>query len=105
MAYSVVQGDLEPDMLINLAAPGALAALSGALQVQLLWAKPDGTVTRVSLVVVDSTAGILRRTWQAGDTDQIGIHKGMVEVTASNGELATDPNDGSTLVWDVFARL
>lgn len=106
MSYSLVAGDLGQDMLITLVVPAALAALPTAGSVQLFWTKPDGTTSRVSLTIVDPTATIeqLKRVWASGDTDQIGTHYGKVEVTDSNGKLITDPNDGSDLIWNIYAR-
>ncbi len=103
MAYSVTQGDLEPDMLITLAAPGAQAALATAQAVDLWWKKPDGTIVTVALVVVNATLYQLKRVWATGDTDIAGLHRGRVLVTASNGEVASDPNDGTHLLWWVYA--
>lgn len=107
MAYALVQGDLEPDMLINLAAPSAIAELPTALVVNMLWEKPDGTVTTVSLAIVTATGtvGQVKRVWQAGDSAEVGVHRGIVQVTCANGEITSDPNDGSTMIWNVYAPI
>lgn len=105
MAFALVKGDLEPDMLITLSAPGALAALPTATAVNLRWKKPDGTTTTVALTVVNAVAGTVKRVWAAGDSDQVGRHWGQVVVTTAGGETASDPNDGSLLSWDVYPQL
>ena len=101
--YSLVQGDLEPDMVITLAAPGALASLPTATAVNLYWKKPDGTIATVPLVVVNATTGQVKRVWAIGDTALAGLHRGIVQVTGANGEIASDPNDGTHLLWWVYA--
>jgi hypothetical protein len=105
VSYSLMRRDLEPDMLIQMEAPGAIAALTGALSVDMEWEKPDGTVSTVGLSVVDLVKGIVKRVWQNGDSDQVGEHLFTVRVTAANGEVASDPNDGSYARWWVYARL
>jgi hypothetical protein len=105
--YALIQGDLEPDMLIDLAAPAAIAELPTALGVVLQWLKPDGTLTSVPLVIVTAsgTVGQVKRVWQTGDSALVGLHKGVVQVTCANGEICSDPNDGTPLVWNVFPLL
>lgn len=103
--YSLVQGDVFEDMLIQLEAPGAIAALVNAQDVRLHWKKPDGTSSSVPLFVVDEANGVVKRVWSVGDAAQVGLHQGMVVVTAANGETATDPNNGQTFCWRVRPRL
>ena len=107
MSYSLVQGDLEPDMEIDVTAVqgGAPVNLSGAIQLQLRWRKPDKTDSLVNLVAIDLVNGRVKRVWVTGDSDQIGLHKGQVVVTESNGEIATYPNDGSYVLWYVYPQL
>jgi hypothetical protein len=100
-----VQGDLEPDMVMTVTAQGALAALATALSVQLRWKKPDGTTSMVTLTVVDVVNGIVKRVWQTGDTNITGLHRGQIVVTASNGETATSPADGTDILWMVYAAV
>jgi hypothetical protein len=109
MSYSLVVGDLEPDMEIDAVdyngSVGTAAVLTGATDVSLRWKKPDGTVITVPLVVIDLATGRLKRVWVAGDSDQEGVHFGQVVVTLANGELRTYPNDGSQIIWWVYPRL
>lgn len=98
-----VQGDLEPDMAITLTTAAALAALPAALAVNLAWKRPDGTTATVPLVVVDAPTGQLKRVWSAGDTSVVGLHRGRVVITCSNGEPLSEPDDYTHLYWWVFA--
>lgn len=102
--YGLLQGDLLPDMLIELEAPGAIAALVDAQDVRMTWKKPDGTISSVALFVVDEVEGLVKRVWQTGDSAQIGTHHGIVVVTAANGETTSDPNTGATFCWKIRAR-
>lgn len=111
--YSLMQGNLQPDMLIPLKAPAAQAALATALQVTLHWKKPDGTVADVALAVVMSGISndpnipsyCVKRVWATGDSDVLGQHLGTVVVTCANGETTSDPNDGSYMSWWVYPNL
>jgi hypothetical protein len=105
MAYSLVAGDLGTPMLIVLVAPGAQSALATAQSLQLRWQKPDGTVSVVPLILVDASTWQIKRVWSAGDTDQVGEHRGQVIVTDVNGLPVTDPNEGDTLVWSIYPQL
>lgn len=105
MAFSLVQGDLLPSMAIQLGAPAAIAALPTAQSVALLWQRPDGSVLSVPLSVTDPINGIVTRVWQPGDSMLTGEHRFQVVVTASNGETASDPSDGTLSKWWVYPRL
>lgn len=116
MAYTLNQGDLKPDMLITLQAPGAIAALPTATSLQMLWTRPDGSVALVQLQVVSAgdgvtpgsvtggvaTGAVLKRVWVAGDTTIPGLHRGTVIVDDVASRQTSDPNDGSLLTWYVF---
>lgn len=103
--YSLVVGDLEPDMEIDLTTNGQAVDLTGATALQLQWLRPDGTIVDVALVAIDLTAGRVKRQWVAGDSAQAGTHYGRVIVTMSNGETETFPNDGSSVVWNIYTQL
>lgn len=103
--YSLTQGDLGEPMVIDLGVAAAIAALATAQSVQLRWQKPDKTVSIVAMTVVDANAGTVQRTWVAGDTDVVGMHRGQVLVTDSAGNPITDPNDGSYLYWEIYPKL
>lgn len=104
MSYAVVQGDLEPDMRLVCEVNGAVSDLTGALAANLRWKKPDGTVVTVPLTIVTPTAGLVQRTWVAGDTALVGQHLGQVIITRASGELQTFPNSGWA-IWNVNPQL
>lgn len=105
MSYSLVRGDLEPDMEIDVATSAGPVDLSGALDVSMRWEKPDGTVVTVELVVIDAPTGRVKRVWASGDSDLPGVHRAQVVVTTSNDEPETFPNDGSFVIWWVYPQL
>ncbi len=105
MSFSMIAGDLEPDM--NLAAvvngePESLA--DGDIDtIELVWLKPDETRETVPLTAVSLADGYVKRVWAAGDTDDVGVHRGRILVTYDSGETKTYPNDGSWFFWWVYA--
>lgn len=98
MSFSLVVGDLEPDMTLTVS-----ASLTGASSYQLLWRKPDGTESTVSLTAVDLAAGQVKRVWVAGDTAMAGVHRGRVVVTWPSAQPQTFPNDGTWFIWYVYS--
>lgn len=105
MSYQIIKGDLEPDMLLTATVNDAPEVLTGALALQLRWKKPGGTVVTVDLTAVDLAAGQVKRVWLAGDTDEVGAHRGQIVVTRPNGEMQTFPSDGSYVIWIVHPQL
>lgn len=107
--YSLVAGDLKPDMLLTLQAPGAIAALPTAIAVNLHWTRPDGSTVTVPLIVVTPgnglTGAVVKRVWASGDTVLVGLHKGTIQVTDAGGNTVSDPVDGSHSTWWVYAPL
>lgn len=111
MSFSLVKGDLDPDMEIDVTAYNpstgtyTAAVLTGAIAIDMRWKKPDKTVSTVPLTAIDLTTGRVKRIWVAGDTDQVGTHYAQVVVTAPSGEIRTYPNDGSRIIWNVYPIL
>lgn len=100
MSFNLVEGDLNPDMEVDaIDSDGDAADLSAAADVSLYWLKPDGTASTVTLVAISLATGRLKRVWEAGDSDQVGVHQGRIVVTDGAGETSTYPNDGSWLYW------
>lgn len=107
MSYSVVEGDLEPDMLLTVTT-ATQRDLADAVSVELRWKKPDGVVDLVALVEVTTSvnSGVYKRVWEIGDTDMTGVHRGQVVITWDVGateEVETCPNDGSWTIWHVYS--
>jgi hypothetical protein len=105
MSFEIVAGDLEPDMQLNITVNSVAKDISAAVSYQLRWRKPDGTVELVALDAVDLTTGRVKRVWEAGDTDQVGIHRGQVVVTWTGTEPQTFPSDGSFYYWFINPQL
>ncbi len=103
MAFRIIKGDLEPDLLLDLAVNGALEDINDATDPVMIWWKPDDTTDEVDLTVVDADAGRVRYTWVDGDTDLVGMHRGRVRLTRGNGEDQTFPSDGSWFRWRVYS--
>lgn len=99
--FSVVKGDLEPDMELTAELNGAASNLTTATAYQLKWIKPDGTESLVALTAVDLDAGKVKRVWSTGDTDMVGYHRGRIVVTWPGDEPGTFPNDGTWIYWYV----
>lgn len=110
MSYSLIVGDLEPDMFLTAAVSDVAQDLSDAVSVELLWRKPDGTESTVALTPVNAATGQYRRVWAAGDTDMAGVHRGRIvvtwdgpsDLTSADDEVQTFPNDGSWIIWYVY---
>lgn len=107
MAFSMVQGNLEPDMTIAIAVNGVPEDISDALSFSLRWLKPDGSVVTAATLVADDdagglAAGMVKRVWEVGDTDAIGVHLAQVNVTRGNGEVQTFPSNGSFVRWQIY---
>lgn len=105
MSYSLIQGNLKPSMSIPVTAPGAQAEFATALAFNLRWQKPDGSIVTVPLVVDNTTPNTLMRVWVTGDSDLVGVHRGVVVVTCANGQTTDDPIDGTSMVWWVYSAL
>jgi hypothetical protein len=70
--------------------------LTGAT-VRLLLKTQGGTPTLLvnqTCTIVDAVAGRVQYEWQAGDTDDVNTLSGEFEVTWSDGEITTFPNEG-----------
>lgn len=116
MPTTLIAGDLEPDLQLQLLEPHATVPgarqpidLTGATALTLRWLPPgEGTtvITR-ALTVVDAAGGAVRLTWQAGDTAVAGIHRAHVVITwpVGAGEEQTVPSDGEAYTWMINPRL
>lgn len=110
MSFSLIVGDLEPDMFLTASVSDTAQDLSDAVSVELRWRKPDGTESLVDLTVVDAATGQYKRVWEAGDTDMAGVHRGRIvvtwdgedDMTTADDEVQTFPNDGSWFLWLVY---
>lgn len=85
--YTIKAGDLVPPLTVTLTErDGATAVpLGDAESVALRVEYASGTVVDLAMTVVDAAAGQVRRTWEAGDTDEAGTHDAWVIVTWPEG--------------------
>jgi hypothetical protein len=105
MSYAVVQGDLEPDMLLTLRVNGVAEDISDQLDLLLIIKKPNGVVIGKALTAVDLANGQVKRVWSAGDNDLAGRYYGQVRVQRANGEYQTWPNKLECFQWEVIPSL
>jgi hypothetical protein len=102
MSFHIVQGDLEPDLDFQLKVNGEAVDLSAAVSYSMTVKYPDGTVVSgVEILALDLSTGMFRRTWDAGDTDQVGIHEATVQVVWADDEVQTFPSNGRHIRWHV----
>ena len=99
MSYSIVQGDLSPNLSITIGIGDLVEPLSAAQAIKMHWIKPDGTEALVTLTAIDLPNGKLQYIWQAGDTTLTGVHQGRVIVTLSTGKPQSFPSDGTWIYW------
>lgn len=104
MSYTIPKGDTAEPMAIQIFRNDVMFAPDADATVELLWTKPDGTESTVALVEVNRLEGRYRRDWVAGDTDQIGAHRGRVIVTDAQGKERSFPSTTLPLTWYVVKR-
>ena len=103
--FTIISGDVDPAMEIDVTDISGVVDLSTALSIDLLWQKPDGTDSTVPLVGIDLPNGRVKRVWVAGDTDQVGAHRGQVKVVNADGNPTTYPGSGWWIYWFVYPSL
>lgn len=106
MRFDIVQGDLEPDLDLELldaeGEPEDLAdATAAALRVEL----PNGTRQLWTLVPIDKPNGRYRHQWSVGETELVGQYKAQAAITRGNGQVQTFPSDDRYIRWRVHPRL
>ncbi len=98
--FLIHQGELEP-MDIVLSSNGRIDNVTGATNPRLIWKTPSGTETTVELTAVSLSGGKFRRTWEEGETDIVGIHRGRVVLEMASGNDRTYPNTGAWFTWRI----
>jgi hypothetical protein len=98
--FRVKRNDTEPDVDYTLTdEDGAAVNLAGAdVQFHMRFAFDNTVKVDEPATVADEAAGEVRYEWQQGDTDQAGVFEAEFEVTFSDGEVRTYPNDGHLAV-------
>jgi hypothetical protein len=109
MSYSVVQGDTAPAMVVTASVNGGAPPTNyfpPGTTATMRWEKPSGAVVEaLALDVVDLAAGTWSRTWEAGDTDEVGQHYGQLVVLRPDLTTETFPSNGDFMTWYVNPKL
>lgn len=90
------RGDTSPAIEKALVdADGVAINLTGAT-VRFIMARRGSTIATVNAAatIIDAAGGIVRYTWQVGDTTEHGTYDGEFEVTYTGGAIESFPNDG-----------
>lgn len=106
MAYTIVEGNLLPVMTVTLGEDGNAFILQLTDTVTLVWNDANGTRHSGSMSIVTAASGIVRRTWEDGDTDVVGECLGQIDVLRVGETVPrTFPNTGALLRWHVNRHL
>ena len=92
MTLYMKRGDTAPFFRGQCTDNGVPVDLTGAAA-KLVIRKPSGALISTNATVEVGTQGWVRRSWSAGDTDEIGDYKIEVEVTWTDGTKQTFPPD------------
>lgn len=105
--FTIKQHDQLPELVVTLSdSLGATVNLNGSLGVRFIFTnKVNGTkVIDAPATVVDAPNGIVKYTWQAGDTATASTYQGEFEVKFADGRVETFPNS-KYIAIKVFADL
>lgn len=104
--FTIKQNNLEPDLEISVSkADGSAVNFTDALGVVLRFLKPDGSiVSRNATFTAPASSGKVKASWQAGDTDQVGLYRGEFTITWPVAEPQTVPSEGY-FYWEVTRPL
>lgn len=94
--FYIKQGDTSPAFRAILKdADGTAVDITGNLGVTFHMRNQAGTVVvDAAATVNDASAGDVKYSWSAGDTDTAGVYDAEFEVTYANGDVETFPNYG-----------
>jgi hypothetical protein len=101
--FDIVVGDTAPNLRVTCSPIPASPGFVGATAI-LRTQYPDGSEVDLDLTPDDLTLGKWFHAWQAGETDQAGVHTAQVVVTLASGKIMTFPSTGSFARWRVNAR-
>lgn len=105
--YSIVLGDLGPEMALTLKDDDQTVILDLVNDVvTMTYVGPDA-VTRTVTLTITSSRGGLSRAWTASDLPVVGTYRGQIKVSRSGDATfpRTYPHDGGKVVWKVTAPL
>lgn len=96
--FTIKKNDTRPVLEATLtAADGSAIDLTGAT-CRFHMATPSAVKIDAVADVHDAAGGIVRYTWQEGDTDTSGRFQAEIEVTYADGGVETFPNSGN---WSI----
>lgn len=104
--FTIKQHDQLPELVCTLQdAEGTLVDLTGILGVRFIMSVKGGAnVLDVPASVVDTAMGVVKYTWQDGDTDEAATYNGEFEIEFGDGRCETFPNN-TYIAIKVFADL
>lgn len=94
--FYIKQGDTSPELQATLKdAEGTAIDLTGAsARFHMRLSGATATTVDAAATVVTAASGIVKYSWQAGDTDTVGRYEGEFEVTYADTSVETFPNTG-----------
>ena len=94
--FYIKENDTSPEYQTTLQdASGTAVDVTGAT-IRFHMYTQDKTTAKIdaAATIVTAASGIVKYTWQAGETDTSGWYWGEFEVTYSDSSIETFPNDG-----------
>lgn len=99
MAWEMIQGDRENDLLLVCGVNSAPTDLTGITSATLVWTTPSGARSEHALTITLPALGVVQYAWADNDPSdtggETGVHEMRVRVLHASGELQTFPSDGS----------
>lgn len=98
MTFYIKQNDTSPAIQATLKDPdGTVVNLAGS-SVRFHMADMAGTIKVDTTATIVDNDGVVRYSWQAGDTDTAGLYKAEFEVTYADSTIETFPNEGKLII-------
>lgn len=103
--FTIKQHDELPELVVTLKdALNAVVNVSGATVRFIMNVKGGANVINQPATIVTPSAGVVKYTWQEGNTDTVGTYSGEFEVQFGDGRVETFPNNKYIQI-KVFADL